>query len=174
MRHTRTLLILLAAQLLAMTAVAQSSDTTSEFGRASGGAIEVITKAPHQFSGSLSFSSGGYRGRSYDGSTGGALLNDRVWFFAAASVLPNVRFGNFDTNSGRANAIDTKATAQPIDSTTLMAAFRRADTTSFAVSDQTPNRSLPSTFLSLRSTTMLSDRMVFDISVSQRSTTHAP
>jgi len=176
MRHIRTLLILLAVPLLAMTAVAQTSDTTSEFGRASGGAIDVITKAPHQFSGSLSFtnSSGAYRGRSYDGSAGGALLNDRVWFFAAASVLPNVRFGSFDTNASRTNAIDAKATAQPIDSTTLMAAFRRAGTPSFTVSDQPTNRSLPSSFLSLRSTTMLSDKMVFDVSVSQRSTKIAP
>jgi hypothetical protein len=173
MRHIRTLLILLALQLLAMTAIAQTSDTTSEFGRASGGAIDVITKAPHQFSGSLSFSnsSGAFRGRRYDGSAGGALLNDRVWFFAAASVLPNVRFGTSDTN---ANAIDAKATAQPIDSTTLMAAFRRGDRPAFAGTDQTSSRSLPSSFLSLRSTTMLSDRMVFDISVSQRNTTTAP
>jgi hypothetical protein len=169
MRNPRTLLVLLALLMHAATAVAQT-DTTSEFGRASGGAIALITKSPRQFSGSfsLSNSSGAYRGRRYDASAGGVLLNDRVWFFAAGSVMPEVRFA-----AGETKGLDARATAQPIDSTTLTAAFRSFDQPALATG--APNYgSLPSSFLSLRSTTMLSDHATFDISVSRRSSKPMP
>lgn len=154
MMRARTLLAFVAVTLFAAAAFAQSSE---EFGRASGGSLELITKAPRQFSGtlSLSHSVGGFRGQSYDGSAGGAIVNDRVWFFAAATVLPRVQFST--------NAVDTRATAQPVDWSNATATFRRSETPTPA--------STPSSFLSLRSTTMVSDHMVFDVSVSRSNAT---
>ena len=159
MMRARTLLALVVVSLFAVAAFAQSSE---EFGRASGGSLELITKAPHQFSGSLSLSHslGGFRGQSYDGSAGGAIVNDRVWFFAAATVLPRVQF-----STQQMNAVDTRATAQPVDWSNATATFRRNDAS-------TPT-SAPSSFLSLRSTTMLSDHMVFDVSVSRSNATRS-
>ena len=57
-------------------AFAQSS---AEFGRASGGQVDLTFKAPSRFSGSFGLTSG----RSTFGTFGGTLVKDRVWFFAA-------------------------------------------------------------------------------------------
>ena len=89
MSRTRTLLALLLAQSLALGAAAQS-----EFGRASGGTINAIAKAPRQFSGSLTLthSTGAARGRGYEGTVSGELVDDRAWFFASAAILPQMQF----------------------------------------------------------------------------------
>lgn len=158
MSRTRTLLTLLAIQLLALTALAQSSD---EFGRASGGSITAITKAPNAFSGSLSLTHSS-RGQGYDGSVGGKLLDDRLWFFAAAAVLPNIQF-----STPAIASIDAKATAQPVDWTTVTAAFSRLQQPLFAYTMTPIDGSVPSSFLSLRSTSMLSERTMLNISVSR-------
>jgi hypothetical protein len=159
MSRTRTLLALLAMQLLALSALAQSSD---EFGRASGGSISAITKTPSAFSGSLSLTHSIGRGQGYDGSVGGKLLDDRLWFFAAAAVLPNIQF----STPGIAS-IDAKATAKPVDWTTVTAAFSRLQQPVFATSVTPVDGSLSTSFLSLRSTSMLSDRTMLNISVSR-------
>jgi len=57
-------------------AFAQSS---AEFGRASGGQLDLTFKAPSRFSGSFGLTTG----RSTFGTFGGTLVKDRVWFFAA-------------------------------------------------------------------------------------------
>ena len=143
MPPTRTLLALAAVSLLALGAAAQSS---AEFGRATGGSISGITKAPSQLSGSLSLSHA-TGGTGYGGTLGGEILEDRLWFFAGASFLP---------------AIDVKAIAQPVDWTVVTASVTK------------PNDvALPESFLSLRSTSVLSDRMSLDFSFS-RSTSSLP
>ncbi len=136
---------------------------SAEFGRGSSAdAINAIAKARRPLSGSLSLSrSNGARGDGYAGTLGGELLDDRLWFFAAASVLPRVEFSTADFTP--MNAIDAKATAQPVDWTSVTASFHQ--------SSQTNVGAIPSSFLSLRSTTMLSDRAFFDFSVSQTKTT---
>ena len=87
----RTLLVLLGAQMFALAAFAQtdaSAPVSAEFGRASGGAIDVMTKGPSRISGTLSFthSAGLFGGARYEGSLGGTIVPDRLWFFSAASV----------------------------------------------------------------------------------------
>ena len=57
-------------------AFAQSSE---EFGRSSGGQLDVTFKAPSRFSGSFGLTTG----RSTFGTFGGTLVKDRAWFFAA-------------------------------------------------------------------------------------------
>ena len=77
--------------LLALPALAQSA--SSEFGRTSDDPLRMITKSTGRLSGSLSLSSssGARRGTGYDATLGGTVLPDRLWFFASAAVLPQVR-----------------------------------------------------------------------------------
>ena len=153
MTRNRTLLALVASQLIALGAIAQSD---AEFGRASGGTIDAITKAPRQLSGSLALSHS-TRGEGYEGSLGGQLVPDRLWFFASASVLPNMQFSNADLT-----AVDAKATAQPVDWSTVTASFSQSRQPAFFASP-----ALPTSFLSLRSTSMVSDRMMLNFSFSR-------
>jgi hypothetical protein len=151
----RTLLALVATLLLALGAAAQSA---TEFGRASGGDVKAITKAPRQTSGTLGLTHSN-RGLGYEGSLGGELVDDRLWFFAAASVLPRTQF-----STSELTAIDGKATAQPVDWTSVTAAFSHV----FPKTPVTPlDGALPTSFLSLRSTSVLSDRMTLDVSVTR-------
>lgn len=166
MTRTRTLLAVLAIQLLALGALAQDATPAAEFGRASSGSISAITKAPSQLSGtlSLSHSTGTSRGAGYGGSIGGELLDDRLWFFAAAAILPlpQVQFSNADLT-----AIEAKATAQPVDWTTVTASFTQLQRPVFSATPLQMDGAVPSSFLSLRSTSILSDRMTLDLSVSR-------
>lgn len=149
------LLLLVAANGV----VAQSA----EFGRGSSvEAINAVAKTRHPLSGSLSLSrSNSARGDGYEGTLGGELLDDRLWFFAAASVFPRVDFSTADFTT--ADAIDAKVTAQPVDWTSLTASFHQSSQSAAGSIGDT----IPSSFLSLRSTTILSDRTFLDFSVSQ-------
>lgn len=155
---------LLAIQLLSLGAIAQSA----EFGRGSSSdAIKAIAKTRHPLSGSLALtrSTGTLGGNTYDATLGGELLDDRLWFFAAASVFPRVDFSTADFTAAdfsTADAIDAKATAQPVDWTSVTGSFH-----------QTNDVSLPSSFFSLRSTSMLSDHAMLDFSVSRTKATRS-
>ncbi|HEY0140835.1 MAG TPA: hypothetical protein VGF48_08060 [Thermoanaerobaculia bacterium] len=156
----RIALALTVTQLLACAALAQSA---AEFGRASGGEISVITKQPRRLSGSLGFSqSSGGRGQGYNATLGGSVLDERLWFFASAATLPAMQYG-----ASNFQAVDAKMTAQPVDWSTITASFTQAQPV-MAISPLTPEASLPSSFLSLRSTTMLSDSMMMNFSFSTR------
>lgn len=175
MTRTRTLLALFAAQMLALGVAAQSrgEDAVSgaELWRGSGGLVEAIAKGPRQLSGSLSVSqsSGTLGGSGYGGTLGGTLVDDRLWFFAAASVLPSVRFSSTEIGS-----IEGKATAQPVDWASVSASFNQLQRPVFASIFPSSNLSLPTSFLSLRSTAILSDRATLNFSFSRSSAAHAP
>lgn len=160
MRLNRTLFALFVMQMIALAAVAQSA----EFGRANGGTIDTITKAPRRTSGSLALthSLGGSQGEGYEGTLGGELLEDRIWFFASASLLSRTELSNVDVP-----AFDAKATAQPVDWTSVTASFRQLQQPTFS------NDTVPSSFLSLRSTSMLSDSMMMDFSFSRSTRTRS-
>lgn len=120
MASNRTLAALLLAQLVAGVTLAQSA--SAEFGRASGGQIDVLTKGSRDWSGSLGFttSRGRFGGEGYEGSLGGTIVEDRVWFFAAASVLPVMpRLSVVETFDAR--MADAKLTAQLGDRTSVNA-----------------------------------------------------
>ena len=165
---TRTLLALLVTQVLALGAVAQSgtaaAPASGEFGRAFGGTIDAVTKGRRPLSGSLGMtrSTGALRGDTYEGTLGGELLDDRMWFFAAATVLPRMQF-----STANIPALDAKATAQPVDWTAVTGAFSQLRQPGLATAPQANDRPLPSSFLSLRSTSMLSDQMTLDFSFSR-------
>lgn len=144
----------LAVTLISFSAFAQSA---AEFGRATGGEISVITKQPRQFSGSLQLSLG--RGTGYSATAGGTALDDRIWFFASAAVLPAMQF---NSNATKLEATDLKVTAQPVDWTTISASYAEGRQTFGETSLRTP------TFLSLKSTSILSNNMTLDFSFSKR------
>jgi|GEM_PF-2384579 len=163
MSLTRTLFALLVIQMFALAALAQNA--AAEFGRSSGGTIGVTTKGPSRISGTLAFthSTGAFSGARYEASLGGTIVPDRLWFFAAASVLPRAQFSTSDMT-----AIDAKANAQPVDWADVTASFNRlAQPIFLTTTPQVYSRSLPSSFLSLHSTSMLSDRMMLNFSFSR-------
>lgn len=79
-RMKRAALLFVLSQLLAVAIFAQ------EYGRASGGDIDLITRHPQPFSGSLGLTAGA--GKGFDLSLGGTLVKDRVWFFATGERNP--------------------------------------------------------------------------------------
>ena len=155
MARMRTLTAVLVSLMVAAVASAQ---TVAEFGRAAGDAITAITKSPRQTSGSLGLiqSSGMFRGRGYEATLGGELLNESVSYFAAASMMPRTQF------TTEIPAYHVKATAQPLDWTTINASLLQRP--AFASTE----RSLSTSFLSLRSTSILSERMTLDFHFSQQ------
>ncbi len=74
----RSLPALVLALAIGGTAFAQSA----EFGRVSGGQIELATKSPSKLSGSLSFTLG--TGLNFGATAGGTIVKDRLWFFGSA------------------------------------------------------------------------------------------
>jgi hypothetical protein len=80
--------VMTALVLAAASAFAQTSEL--EFGRAFGGEIKTIAKQPRSLSGSLGMTRGDrFLGDRYEATLGGTLAQDRLWFFASASVLPS-------------------------------------------------------------------------------------
>ena len=116
-----------------------TSAFAQEYGRASAGTIDLVPKSSNRFDGSFSLFSGG----SYGATGGGTLVKDHVWFFAAADrQQPMIR-----------------TTALPTSTTDLSAVL--AKTRPSVITPMT----LPSNFLSLRSTTIFSpsSSMTIDI-----------
>ena|ERR1700674_1393120 len=78
--HAKRIAFALAIMFVGGACLAQSSD---EFGRATGGVLELSAKGPSRVSGSLGLTTGsGLRG--YGATFGGTVVNDRLWFFGTA------------------------------------------------------------------------------------------
>jgi hypothetical protein len=140
---------LIAALILAGSAAAQ------EFGRVSGGELEVATRSPSTLSGSLGMALpflSGRAGKGYSATLGGTLVNDRLWFFAATERMEipgSAGYARMNANLGERQNLD--------------AAFRSATATSAS-----PALTIPSSFLSLRYTGIVSDNMFFTATISRR------
>ena len=161
------------AQLATGLALAQ----TAEYERGSGGQIEMMTKeATKRLSGSLSMSQGRSSAglgslKGFEGTLGGTIVEDRLWFFAAAARNESLAFvpGLSELPQPVAtNAVDAKVMANLGNRHDFSAAFstgRDAITTSAPMTFGT----VPTSFLSLRYTGIVSSNMFFDVNVSQRS-----
>ena len=89
----RAAVLFILSQLFAVAIFAQ------EYGRASGGDIDLITKHPQAFSGALGLTAGA--GKGFDLALGGTLMKDRVWFFATGERnLKPQTFTKFDAQLG--------------------------------------------------------------------------
>ena len=149
--------------LIAAAAPAQQSPpfaSASEFGRASGGAIEALTKQPSRLSGSFNLwhasSAFGSSTKGFGATAGGTLLKDRMWFFASALQDDGSRMQALSPSVSPAieRAEFAKAIAQAGDHQTFDSSFLSGR----------------STFLSLRSTTILSSNMFVTASFSRSAT----
>jgi hypothetical protein len=162
MARKSTLLALVLTPLITAGTFAQSS---AEFGRVSGGQIVLAVKAPSQFSGSLGLTMSRSNGGSalssglsgYGATFGGTVVKDRLWFFATAdhnamqfpSMVSSIpRFSsNVLADLGNRNSLGASLrTQRNITSTTI-----------------------PSSFLSLRYTGIVSSNMFVTATVSQTS-----
>jgi hypothetical protein len=145
--------------------------SASEFGHGYGGEVRAITKsAGAGFSGSLGLSlgSGSTNRRGYEASAGGTLVDDKAWFFASAQSVTS-RFGALPnaTANGAGNLVDAKVIANLGDRNVLNASYAAGQNTF-----TTPATvSLPSSFLSLHYTGVVSSNMFFTANVTRSKTT---
>ncbi len=170
----RALTALLFAQLLALGLSAQES---AEFGRSTSGELLLTPKGPAQFSGSLqmSLSSGGDvfgRGSSpgYGMTAGGTLIQDRLWFFASGSRQPVIaqRTAIDLPQNVATRAIGGRISGQLGTNQDFAAFFdseRRPQLSTIGASPFAS--SVPSSFLSLHYTGIISNNMFFSASVSR-------
>src|SRR5438128_2477759 len=159
----RVVPIVLVAQVIAGIALAQ------EYGRASGGQLELVAKQPTQLSGSLSLSrSRSLFGNSLNGlggTLGGTIVPDRLWFFGSlertdtpffASTLPQIQAASagsakFDAHLGDRQSLTAIAVGSQFSSQTI-----------------SPTMSaMPAWFGSVHYTGIISPNAFFTASVSQ-------
>lgn len=173
---------LVLSHALAIAAFAQSSEVvppSSEFGRASAGEISAITKHPGTLSGSFSLSASksqmpfGGNGRGLDATLGGTLVQDRVWFFASAQhdtsfFSPQLDYAAPAAEMPSSRAINSKVTASIGDRQSLAASFASSRN---ATSTTAGPLSLPSSFMTMHYTALVSDNMSFTATLSQSKTT---
>ena len=149
----RTLALVLFTQVLALGAVAQDAEL-----HGSSGTIRAIAKQPKQLSGSLGVTTGDRQG--YEATLGGAVVQDRLFFFASAQHNEGWQFASpaFQP-SAEAFAFDGKATALLGERTTATAA---------GATGRNLTLGLPSSFLSLRFDSVISSNTFFSASFTQR------
>lgn len=111
----RIVITAVCAGSMAVAAQAQQPAPAAEFGRGSGGQIDVVTKTPTDVSGTLAITSLGST-EGYGATLGGTLLNDRLWFFGSTSVP---------------GFTDAKLTAQPGSRNTVTASISQMPDTQF-------------------------------------------
>jgi hypothetical protein len=154
----RAVTALFLAQLIALAVSAQ------EFGNATSGELVMTPKGAAPFSGSLelSLSTGGVFGRGnakgYGLTAGGTLLQDRVWFFAAASQQ--------ETSSAIGGRLNGQVAGSQ-DFSAFFEAARRPERPAGAPSSF--GGSVPSSFLSLRYNGIVSSNMLFSASYTRDS-----
>jgi hypothetical protein len=157
-RSALTALVL--AQLIAFAAVAQQS---AEFGRASGGEVVLTPKGSAPLSGSLTLSASSASDVFGAMTAGGTLVQDRLWFFASASRQQTsaTRFDGLELpENATTSALDAKAIGQLTDSQDFSAIFQNAR----QPEPFTNGATVPSSFLSLRYTGIVSSNMFFNAS----------
>jgi hypothetical protein len=161
---------------------AVSAQEPAEFGRATGGEIVLTPKGAAPFSGSFSLSlSSGHDlfGRSsspaYGVTAGGTLIQDRLWFFGAASRQEGLqtRFANLDLpENATTGAIGARVNGQIADNQDFSAFFEAARQPQLSMTAPSTFTAIaPSTFLSMRYTGIVSDKMFFNASFTRRSRT---
>lgn len=150
------------ALVLVLLTLIASAAFAEEFGRVSGGEMKLVTKGRSQFSGSLGMSLSDRSEPGYEGTLGGTLVDDRVWFFASAQQQDRRIFTNFEglaiPEQRVATMLDTKVVANIGDRQNLAASFNTGG-----------QPFVPTNFLSLRYTGVISSNMFFNATISRSS-----
>lgn len=140
-------------------AAAASAQERAEYGRVSDGPIELMIKHARPFSGSLSLSTN----KGFGAALGGTLVADRVWFFASAEKVVSNAINAYAING---NAIDANAMSQIGSRQNLAASFGANRPPSELPAGSLFTAGVPSTFLSLHYTGIVTDNMFVTASVS--------
>lgn len=167
-------------------ACAVSAQQSSEFARASSGEIVMTPKGSAKFSGSLevSTSRGGDvfgRGDStgYGVTAGGTLLQDRLWFFGSATrqSASAARWQQLELpENATSGAIGARVSGQLAGGHDFSAFFQSARQPELSNAFPSTLSVVPSTFLALRYTGVITPNMFFTASVtrSERSAQSMP
>ncbi len=143
MSPTRLLAALFLSLILAASAFAQS---TNEFGRASAGELDFVTKHPNRLSGSFDLGFGS--GKIFGTTLGGTLLKDRMWFFASVEKSdPVFAAARLNTTAKMSTNLDERQ--------------------NLTVNGSKLSMPLPSSFLSLHYTGVVSSNMFFSVTASR-------
>jgi hypothetical protein len=155
---------------LSLTLVFTAAGFAQEYGRASGGEIATMVKVPSGFSASLQMEFPFLAGNGVKrtgGTFGGTLVKDRVWFFASAEKMNVPTFattaGPITNGAGGANLTALLGDRQSLNA---IAGGGRATVTPLL---STTPLTLPSSFLNLHYTGIISSNAFFTASVSRNS-----
>lgn len=156
---------MLAAAIVTIAAASLPAQEPSarEFGSASGGELRMIVKAPSATSGSLGFQLMGDDARRFEGTFGGALVKDRVWFFASAQRSESQWLASPDP-AWNSDAVAPRLDAAAGERLTLSAAALSQERSFGAASPNGAART-PSSFLSLRATSNVTSNTFFTATV---------
>ena len=163
MQNVKRLLVV-TALLAATTAYAQAP---YEYDRASGGEIHMLTKGTRSTSGTLGLKRGDGT-ELWNATFGGTLLQDRVWFFGAFEKSENRMFVESPGGVPAAGQPQGLATmAVPSANYAGKAEFRINDRQRLDASAiKSTTLDIPSNFLSLRYTGIVTNNMFFTASFS--------
>ena len=160
MRGKLLISALIACFALGGIALAQTAPAGSEYDRASGGDIDAIAKQTDKLSGSLGMSMSrsaipllsSTNLRNYEASLGGTILKDRLWFFGTAQSNNTFNFNPAQMQMGKMtlNLPAQSITASAFHGTTLNNAA-----------------TLPSSFLTMHYTGVISPNAFFTATISQ-------
>ncbi len=166
---------LVLALMIAFTVSAQQS---AEFGRASAGEIVLRPKSSAPLSGSLELllPAGGSPG--YGATAGGTLIQDRLWFFASAShqeMSSSSRFTDLalpeNLTSSAAGGRVNGQLGGAHDFSAFFEAAKRPQLSTTATASSSFAGAVPSSFLSLRYTGVVSSNTFFSASFVRSSRT---
>jgi hypothetical protein len=148
-----------AAAVLVSLTLASAALAQSEFGRVSGGSLDVLTKHRPQLSGSFELSAARGFSKGYNATLGGTIVPDRLWFFASAD--------RSTPTFAQTNAVDAKVLSQLGDRQNLAASFGTSHTQLVETPAATFPAPLPSQFLTLHYTGIISNNMFVTASFSE-------
>jgi len=162
----------LGAALFLLPMIAAAALAQSEYGRAGGDEVSVLFKQSNPISGSFGITMGGSdASKGFTGAVGGALVADRLWFFAAGQREQNRQFvSTLPQLPAPAALADGKLVANIGSRQVLTAAAGAAN----GVAAGTAPVTLPSSFLSLHYTGIISSSSFFTAKIDTRRTTGEP
>jgi len=183
----------------------QTAGVSAEFGRFQGGVVNAITKSGgNEFSGSLrdSFTNPSWTDKTdfvsatgvrqpdpidditevYEGTLGGRIIRDRLWFFGAGRYYESTRTPFFTRSSVSYTAGDEetryegKLTGQITDKHNLVGSYLQVETENinncfiscFEESNLDASRTLPNDFAVLRYNGIFTDRFILEASYSEK------
>ena len=152
-------------QSIAVAALAQTA-ASSEYGRAGDDEVILLFKQSNPISGSfgVTMSKSDFGSKAFTGTAGGALLADRLWFFAAGQRAEQRQFAStFPQLPAPAALADGKLVAN-IGSQQVLTAAAGAAKDVVGITPIT----LPSSFLSLHYTGVLSSNSFFTAKIDSR------